>query len=145
MAHVDGPSLADVEELHPGQVLWGWPHCVQDRAITQLAIDKSLTLIAWEAMNHWTPSGDFMVHVFHMNNEMAGYCSVLHALQLAGSSGDFGRKLHAVVIGFGGYPTLPPLYAATRRSVPWTASRCWPNGMTSRPAMRHPPCRRGRR
>ncbi|MGF7004833.1 undecaprenyldiphospho-muramoylpentapeptide beta-N-acetylglucosaminyltransferase [Aminobacter sp. BE322] len=24
----------------------------------------------------------------------------------------------AVVIGFGGYPTLPPLYAATRRSVP---------------------------
>lgn len=29
-----------------------------------------------------------------------------------------GRIKPAVVIGFGGYPTLPPLYAATRRGVP---------------------------
>ena len=44
----------DVAELRDGQVLWGWPHCVQDRALTQLAIDQQLTLIAFEAMNHWT-------------------------------------------------------------------------------------------
>ena len=62
------------------QVLWGWPHCVQDREITQLAIDKRLTLIAWEAMNHWQSDGGFGLHVFHKNNEIAGYCSVLHAL-----------------------------------------------------------------
>ena len=42
-----------------------------------------------------------MVHVFHMNNEMAGYCSVLHAMTLIGSTGHYGRHLRAVVIGFG--------------------------------------------
>ncbi len=95
------PTLHDLRELHEGQVLWGWPHAVQDPDLTQIAIDKRLTLIAWEAMNHWTSSGDFMVHVFHMNNEMAGYCSVLHAMTLIGSTGHYGRQLKAVVIGFG--------------------------------------------
>ena len=42
------------------------------------------TLIAFEAMNHWTRDGRFALHVFHKNNELAGYCSVLHALELAG-------------------------------------------------------------
>jgi alanine dehydrogenase len=74
---------------------------VQDRAITQLAIDRRLTLIAFEAMNHWAGDSGFGLHVFHKNNELAGYCSVLHALQLAGSTGDYGRRLSAVVIGFG--------------------------------------------
>ncbi len=95
------PTLDDLHALHDGQVLWGWPHAVQDPDLTQIAIDKHLTLIAWEAMNHWTASGDFMVHVFHQNNELAGYSSVLHALTLMGSTGHYGRPLSAVVIGFG--------------------------------------------
>ena len=95
------PQLSDVSELREGQVLWGWPHCVQDQQLTQLAIDKRLTLIAFEAMNHWNRDGSFNLHVFHKNNELAGYCSVLHALQLVGSSGDYGRRLRAAVIGFG--------------------------------------------
>ncbi|MGZ4590342.1 MAG: N(5)-(carboxyethyl)ornithine synthase [Actinomycetes bacterium] len=95
------PTLDDMASLRDGQVLWGWPHAVQDPELTQISIDKRLTLIAWEAMNHWTPSGGFVVHVFHMNNELAGYCSVLHALTLVGSTGHYGRHLTAVVIGFG--------------------------------------------
>ncbi|GAA4668296.1 N(5)-(carboxyethyl)ornithine synthase [Frondihabitans cladoniiphilus] len=95
------PQTSDLDDLREGQTLWGWPHCVQDRGITQLAIDKKLTLIAWEAMNHWQADGGFGLHVFHKNNELAGYCSVLHALQLCGSTGDYGRRLSAVVIGFG--------------------------------------------
>jgi len=95
------PQAEDLDDLREGQVLWGWPHCVQDRTITQLAIDKHLTLIAWEAMNHWRSDGGFGLHVFHKNNELAGYCSVVHALQLCGSTGDYGRRLSAVVIGFG--------------------------------------------
>ncbi|GAA3685940.1 N(5)-(carboxyethyl)ornithine synthase [Arthrobacter ginkgonis] len=95
------PQPEDLADLRDGQVLWGWPHCVQDRAITQLAIDKRLTLIAFEAMNHWAPDGGFGLHVFHKNNEMAGYCSVLHALELIGTTGVYGRRLSAVVIGFG--------------------------------------------
>ena len=95
------PLLSDIEELRSGQVLWGWPHCVQDAALTQRAVDERLTLIAFEAMNHWNDDGSFGLHVFHKNNELAGYCSVLHALQLAGVTGDYGPKLRAVVIGFG--------------------------------------------
>ncbi|TCM37586.1 N(5)-(carboxyethyl)ornithine synthase [Kribbella sp. VKM Ac-2568] len=95
------PQPEDLAELRDGQVLWGWPHCVQDEKVTQLAIDRGLTLIAFEAMNHWTADGRFNLHVFHKNNELAGYCSVLHALELIGSTGDYGRRLRAVVIGFG--------------------------------------------
>jgi alanine dehydrogenase len=95
------PLLGDVAGMRPGQILWGWPHCVQDAELTQAAIDRKLTLIAFEAMNHWHRDGSFNLHVFHKNNELAGYCSVLHALQLTGSSGDYGRRLRAVVIGFG--------------------------------------------
>jgi alanine dehydrogenase len=95
------PTLDDMASLRDGQVLWGWPHAVQDPQLTQICIDKRLTLLAWEAMNHWTPSGGFVVHVFHINNELAGYCSVLHAMTLVGSTGHYGRHLTAVVIGFG--------------------------------------------
>lgn len=95
------PQYADVAAMRSGQVLWGWPHCVQDTALTQLAIDSSLTMIAFEVMNHWTRDGAVGVHVFHKNNELAGYCSVIHALSLTGTTGDYGRRLSAVVIGFG--------------------------------------------
>lgn len=95
------PLAADLADLRPGQVLWGWPHCVQDAAMTQAAIDGRLTLIAWEAMNHWDAQGGFSHHVFHENNAMAGYCSVLHALQLGGVTGAYGRRLRAAVISFG--------------------------------------------
>jgi alanine dehydrogenase len=95
------PLASDVARMREGQVLWGWPHCVQNQELTQLAVDRRLTLIAFEAMNHWTSDGGFSLHVFHKNNELAGYCSVLHAMQLTGSTGDYGRRLSAAVIGFG--------------------------------------------
>ncbi|MDN5755166.1 MAG: N(5)-(carboxyethyl)ornithine synthase [Micrococcaceae bacterium] len=95
------PQARDLEDLHEGQTLWGWPHCVQDREMTQLAIDKKLTLIAFEAMNHWAGDGGFSLHVFHKNNELAGYSSVIHSMALTGVTGDYGRRLTAVVIGFG--------------------------------------------
>jgi alanine dehydrogenase len=95
------PVPEDLAEMREGQVLWGWPHCVQDVEITQQAIDRRLTVIAFEAMNHWTADGAFSLHVLHKNNELAGYASVLHALSLVGSTGSYGRKLTAAVIGFG--------------------------------------------
>lgn len=95
------PLQEDLETLREGQILWGWPHCVQDERMTQLAVDRRLTLIAWEAMNHWTRAGAFNLHVFHKNNELAGYSSVLHALGLRGMTGDYGRRLRAAVISFG--------------------------------------------
>ena len=95
------PVPDDFERLREGQVLWGWPHCVQDAAITQTAIDRKLTLIAWEAMNLWDDEGRYSEHIFTRNNEMAGYCSVLHAMQLMGTTGAFGPPLRAAVISLG--------------------------------------------
>jgi alanine dehydrogenase len=95
------PQAQDLTDMRPGQVLWGWPHCVQDEELTQRSIDRRLTLIAWEAMNYWSADGSFSLHVFHKNNELAGYCSVLHALELIGTTGDYGRRLRAAIIGFG--------------------------------------------
>lgn len=95
------PLAADLAEMREGQVLWGWPHLVQDPELTQLAIDRRLSVIAWESMNHWNSDGSFSLHVFHLNNEIAGYAAVMHALQLRGTSGSYGRRLRAAVISFG--------------------------------------------
>ena len=95
------PHFEDLAELRHGQVLWGWPHCVQDRELTEQAIQRKLSVIAFEAMNLWRSDGSFKLHVFHKNNEMAGYCSVFHALELEGTTGMYGRRLRAAVMGFG--------------------------------------------
>ena len=42
------PQAEDLAGLRDGQVLWGWPHCVQDRALTQLAIDHSPSYL-WDS------------------------------------------------------------------------------------------------
>jgi len=126
------PLPEDLAALPPGKVVWGWPHCVQDEAMTDVAIERGLTLIAWEAMNHWTQEGNFSLHVFHKNNELAGYGSVLHALGLVGTTGAYGRRLRAAVISFGATArgAVGALFALgvhdvtvlTHRSVPAVAS-----------------------
>lgn len=94
------PTQRDFASFRPGQILWGWPHLVQGHEITQVSIDKKLTWITWEGMHHW--EGDqWLLHVFHKNNELAGYCSVLHAMRLAGLTGHYGPHKKACVIGFG--------------------------------------------
>jgi alanine dehydrogenase len=95
------PLAEDLAGLRAGSVLWGWPHCVQDERLTQVAIDRRQTLIAWEAMHHYTREDHLSLHVFHKNNEMAGYCSVLHALELTGTTGSYGDRRRAAVISFG--------------------------------------------
>jgi alanine dehydrogenase len=95
------PVAEDAATMREGQILCGWIHLVQDPVLTQLAIERRLTVIAWEAMNLWADDGSFRVHVFHENNELAGYCSVLHAMQLRGLTGEYGRQLRAAVVSFG--------------------------------------------
>ena len=92
---------ADLETVREGGVVWGWPHCVQQRDVAQVAIDRRLTLIAWESMHTWRGDGVKDMHLFYRNNEMAGYCGVLHAFALQGRDGGYGRPLRAVVLSFG--------------------------------------------
>lgn len=95
------PVYDDFALMRPGATHWGWPHCVQQRDVTQAAIDRKLTLIAWEAMHRWGKRGDWQMHIFHKNNEIAGYAGVMHAMSLAGIDGNFGPKRKAVVFSFG--------------------------------------------
>ena len=95
------PVLDDLQTLRKGGILWGWPHVVQQQAITQVAIDRKQTLIAFEEMFVWGPDGHPGRHTFYKNNELAGYCGVLHALQLKGIDGHYGRRRKALIISFG--------------------------------------------
>ncbi|WP_223115395.1 N(5)-(carboxyethyl)ornithine synthase [Luteimonas suaedae] len=95
------PVLADLQELREGGVLWGYVHCAQQRAITQAAIDRRQTLIAFEDMFVWSPDGRIGRHTFYKNNEMAGYCAVLHALQLKGIDGHYGNQRKTLIFSFG--------------------------------------------
>ena len=95
------PVLADLQELREGGILWGYPHCVQQRSITQAAIDRKQTLIAFEDMFIWGPNGQIGRHTFYKNNEMAGYCAVLHALQLKGIDGHYGNQRKIIIFSFG--------------------------------------------
>ena len=95
------PTQQDFDMLREGSILWGWPHCVQQREFTQTAIDQHLTLIAWEAMYKWSQRGTRQLHIFYRNNEMAGYAGVLDALRLVGRDGKYGPSQKAAVISFG--------------------------------------------
>ncbi len=95
------PVVEDLETLCEGGVLWGWPHCVQQQALTQVAIDRRQTLIAFEEMFVWGPDGQVGRHTFYKNNELAGYSAVLHALQLRGIDGHYGDQRKTVIISFG--------------------------------------------
>lgn len=95
------PIAEDMAEIRQGATVWGWPHCVQQKEITQISIDRKLTLIAWEEMFTWSPNGDKSMHVFYKNNEFAGYAGVNHALSLTGLNGYYGKRLKVVVFSFG--------------------------------------------
>ncbi len=95
------PVLEDFKKLKKGGILWGYPHCVQGREVTQVAIDRKLTLIAFEEMFVWGPNGNIGRHTFYKNNEMAGYCGVLHALELKGIDGHYGDQKKVLIFSFG--------------------------------------------
>jgi N5-(carboxyethyl)ornithine synthase len=95
------PVLADLLELREGGMLWGYVHTVQQQEIVQAAIDRKQTVIALEDMFVWSPSGQIGMHTFYKNNEMAGYCAVIHALQLKGIDGHYGNQRKTIIFGFG--------------------------------------------
>jgi N5-(carboxyethyl)ornithine synthase len=95
------PMLSDLMELKEGGILWGYPHCAQQMNVTQAAIDRKQTLIAFEDMFVWNPNGQIGRHTFYKNNELAGYSAVIHALQLKGIDGHYGNQRKAIIFSFG--------------------------------------------
>ena len=95
------PLVEDLYQVQDSATVWGWPHCVQQKDMTQISIDKKLTLIAWEEMFIWNQISGKQLHIFYKNNELAGYAGVNHATSLIGTTGNYGKTHKAVVIGFG--------------------------------------------
>ena len=95
------PLPEDLVQMKKNQVLFGWAHVVQQKAMTQAAIDRKLTIIAWEAMHCWSAAGERLMHIFYKNNEIAGYASVLHCLQLLGIDGHYGPRRKVVILSYG--------------------------------------------
>ena len=95
------PVVDDLREMRPGAALWGWPHLVQSSEMTQVAIDRRLTLIAWEAMYSWRSGGVRDSHIFDRNNELAGYAGVIQALGLTGRDGHYGPPSAVCILSHG--------------------------------------------
>ncbi len=93
------PVLSDFQQMRENMTVWGWIHSVQQQDVTQVAIEKRMTLFAWENMNFQGRRGQ--VHIFQKNNELAGYCGVQHALSLRGIDGNYGPRRKAIVFSFG--------------------------------------------
>jgi alanine dehydrogenase len=95
------PTEPDLRAARPGATICGWVHCVQQSNMTQAAIDQRLTVVAWESMNVSLGAHERPVHVFHRNNEIAGYCAVLHAFQIMGIAGCYGSPRQVTMISLG--------------------------------------------
>ncbi|MDO5157195.1 MAG: N(5)-(carboxyethyl)ornithine synthase [Eubacteriales bacterium] len=75
------PKVGDadyLENLHEGQIIFGWIHATQNRDITDKIVTSKLTAYAWEKMYYGGR------HLFWRNNELAGEAAVMHAFQCYG-------------------------------------------------------------
>ena len=95
------PTVDDMKQMIDYQILSGWAHAVQQFDITQIAIEKKLTLLAWEEMYNWETSERKGLHIFCRNNELAGYAGVIHYLGLKGMDGHYGPRRQVSVLGYG--------------------------------------------
>lgn len=75
------PKIGDadyLDQMHEGQVIFGWVHATQNREITDRVINNKLTAYAWEKMF------EMGRHVFWFNNELAGEAAVINGFQCYG-------------------------------------------------------------
>jgi N5-(carboxyethyl)ornithine synthase len=75
------PKIGDADylpQLRDNQIIFGYIHAVQNRNITDIIVNRSLTAIAWEEMF------DSGRHVFWRNNELAGEAAIMHAFTIYG-------------------------------------------------------------
>ena len=91
------PTPQDLIKMKPGSTLIGWCHAVQQQKITEIAIQKKLTLIAMEEMFFETAGQK--KHVFYENNFVAGYVGVEHALE--STPVQYSKNAKIAIITFG--------------------------------------------
>ena len=70
----------------------------------------------------WSPQGNVGRHTFYKNNEMAGYSAVIHALQLKGIDGHYGKQRKVIIFSFGAV-SRGAIYALKAHGFRWGESR----------------------
>lgn len=76
------PKIGDadyINNLHKGQILFGWVHAAQNKKTTDNILRAKATAYAWEKMYY---KGR---HCFWRNNELAGESAILNAFQFYGA------------------------------------------------------------
>lgn len=89
------PKIGDanyLDSLKEKQIIFGWVHAVKNRDLTDLLLDKKITVIAFEDMFYKNR------HVFYKNNILAGEAACYNAINYLGRIPD---KLNAAIIGNG--------------------------------------------
>lgn len=71
----------DYKLINPNKICWGWHHLVQSPENVDVIIKKNLTTISIEEMYENNK------YILEDNRFIAGYASVMHALQLKGLTG----------------------------------------------------------
>lgn len=95
------PVRQDLELTREGGIIWGYTHSIDSVEFTQSAIDRKLTLIAFEEMHIWGDRGERLLHTFEKNNEIAGYAAVLDVTRNLGIHGQYGSPRKSAIVGFG--------------------------------------------
>ena len=88
----------DYENIDPNKICWGWHHLVQNKKNVDIILEKKLTIISIEQMF------DNDKYILEDNRLIAGYSSVMHALQLKGLTGyliDSNDQPKIAVISYG--------------------------------------------
>jgi alanine dehydrogenase len=71
----------DYELIRPKKICWGWHHLVQNKQNVDIIINKELTTVSIENMFN---NGKY---ILEDNRHIAGYASIMHAMQLKGLTG----------------------------------------------------------
>ena len=89
------PKIGDanyLDKLKEKQIIFGWVHAVKNKKLTDLLLNKKITVIAFEDMFYKNR------HIFYKNNILAGEAACYNAINYLGRLPD---NLNAVIIGNG--------------------------------------------
>ena len=87
------PKIGDanyLDKLKEKQIIFGWVHAVKNKKLTDLLLNKKITVIAFEDMFYKNR------HIFYKNNILAGEAACYNAINYLGRLPD---NLNAVIIG----------------------------------------------
>jgi alanine dehydrogenase len=95
------PTKHDFRFFQENQIILGWLDCRYYHELNQVGINKKMTFIALEFMYFWQDEKTRTKHIFDKNNELGGYCSVWHSLEVLNMARYNNTSKPIAILGFG--------------------------------------------